>query len=394
MKIGNSPRSNLVVGGLCMLGLSNHMPWSVIQPYAMAHFSVDATSASAPYYFFMIFFTLGSILSGILQKRLKLRTVLLIGCLSVVGGFFAVSFLPSNLFILCHLFYGIVAGLGNGIAYNVVLVTVQRWYAHNIGRATGIILCLVGVASFIATAIASYALEHIGFAGAFRVLACYYIIIFLPAILFLKKAPCEATPTVSGADTDYTPRQVLRSPQYYLIVCAFMFAVPAFTLINPVFVLAAEGRNLASQLAVAGAAAASISQTIGRYVFPVLSDKIKTNNVLLLEFLISTAAIILASFSNGILFLLCYLLLSFTQGGFMGTFPAISTKNFGLRHSGTNYGLVMIGNSLAGILCPVVTRIFPEIDARFTAGVIFSVLGMLCVFLLNANPAQNKAAEK
>ena len=32
----------------------------------------------------------------------------------------------------------------------------------------------------------------------------------------------------------------------------------------------------------------------------------------------------------------------------MGTFPAVSTKYFGLRNAGANYGFVMIGNSLSG----------------------------------------------
>lgn len=383
-KPGETPVSNLVLGCLCMLGLSNHMPWSVIQPYAMTRFGLEATAASIPYYMFMIFFTIGSICSGMLQKRWPLKRVLVCGCACVVGGFLAVSLLPSNLFALCCLFYGMIAGLGNGISYNVVLVTVQRWYAKNIGRATGIILCLVGIASFLATSIANYALDRIGFSGAFRTLALYYTIIFLPAILFLKSPPETAhTQSVAGSSGDYTPRQVLRSPQYYLIVCAFMFAVPAFTLINPVFVLVSSSRNLSPSLAVAGAAAASITQTVGRYVFPALSDRIRTNNLLLLEFAISAAAVILAAFSGGWLFLICYLTVSFTQGGFMGTFPAISTKHFGLRHSGTNYGLVMIGNSLAGILCPLVTRFFSGANARFAAGAIFSVLGMLSILLLN-----------
>ena len=377
---------NLTVGLLFMLGLSSYSAWGVIQPHAMAYFHVDSVTASVPFYIFSIFFTVGSIISGWLQKRYAISRILRIGCACSITGLLLTALFPPDFFLGCCFSYGILMGCGGGISYNAVLSNMQNWFYQQIGKITGILLCMVGLSGFLLTALCNMLLSKFTFTNAFALLSIYYFVVYLPGLLWMRQAPAppqEMNRSVDNGAENLTPKEMLHTPHYYLIMFAFLFAVPAYTLISPIFILVGQERGLSYTLAVAGSMTVSISQTAGRLFFPALSDRLRHNGALLLDYVLCAVAVLIATFARGNLLFACFIIIGFAYGGFMGTFPAVSTKYFGLRNAGANYGFVMIGNSLSGIVSPVLSSCLHAVSAKFAAAAISCGIGILCILSVN-----------
>lgn len=374
----------LGTGLIFMLGLSSYSAWGVIQPHAMAYFRVGSVPGSIPFYLFSVFFTVGSLISGRLQRGLPVRTILRLGSCCTLSGLLLTSLLPQTLFPCICVTYGVLMGTGGGISYNAVLANLQNWFPECIGRITGVLLCMVGISGFLLSALCSALLARLPFRTAFLVLSLYYLAVYLPGLLCMVQAPGSGNAPDAGTRGGLRPRETLWTPHYYLIVLAFLFAVPAYTLISPIFVLVGQERGLSQRAAELGSMLVSVSQTGGRLFFPALSDKLRSNGALLWDYALCLATVLLAVYAQGVPLLLCFILIGFAYGGFMGTFPAVSTKYFGLRYAGMNYALVMIGNSLSGILSPIVAGLLPGTGAKFAAAAVFCALGAACVLALGA----------
>ncbi|KAK8804570.1 hypothetical protein WA588_004780, partial [Blastocystis sp. NMH] len=88
------------------------------------------------------------ILGGVLQHALGIKWAMFIGCflvsLSTLGGYYAVN----NYFVLCAT-YGVLFGLGVGIAYSSPMTAAMKWLPNHRGLANGFIVLGFGLGSLI-----------------------------------------------------------------------------------------------------------------------------------------------------------------------------------------------------------------------------------------------------
>eukprot|EP01084_Bolivina_argentea_P277113 473000_1 len=83
-----------------------------------------------------IFFPIG----GKLGSKFGIKKTIIIGCIiQSVCGVCCTYFICSN-YMLIYLTYGILFGVGIGIAYPNILVVVMKWYPNNKGFVNGIVL--------------------------------------------------------------------------------------------------------------------------------------------------------------------------------------------------------------------------------------------------------------
>lgn len=137
---------------------------------------------------------------------------------------------------------------------------------------------------------------------------------------------------------------------------SFFLAVPGFMLINPQFVVLSSERLITGAQALTAVMLASVLQAVGRIVVPSISDKIGRKITLVTVFILSAATILGLVVAKGLLYPALFVALAFLYGGFLGTYPALSTDYFGTKNAGINYALVMVGFGLASVLCPVLVR--------------------------------------
>ncbi|MFR6425041.1 MAG: hypothetical protein ACLUNO_05370 [Oscillospiraceae bacterium] len=78
----------------------------------------------------------------------------------------------------------------------------------------------------------------------------------------------------------------------------------------------------------------AIEEIAARFLISTGSDKIGRKGAMLLCFAITILAIVLPTFSKGIVYVVCFWLLSFTYGGTAATMPSLTTDYLGSENAG------------------------------------------------------------
>jgi OFA family oxalate/formate antiporter-like MFS transporter len=196
--------------------------------------------------------------------------------------------------------------------------------------------------------------------------------------------------TASGQEKkQYTTGEMLRTKEYYIIAASMLFAVPAYMLINPIFGLLGLERGVAQSQIMATVMIASVLHAMGRLVAPMVSDKLGRKKTLIILYIANIAAVLGMIVARGGLYLVLFPVIAFIYGGFMGTYPVVSTDYFGTKHSGINYAVVMIGFGLACVLCPFLSKavqatgIGTALSFAIAAGA--CIIGIILVLILKKN---------
>ena len=113
----------------------------------MDHFSVASASASLPYTIFIAVFCVGNFFGGVMQRKMSLKTVLIIGYGLMFLGWFASAVLPPDMFWCMFLTFGGLFGIGDGIVYNVIVALMPKWFPDKKGLASGLTLATLGISA-------------------------------------------------------------------------------------------------------------------------------------------------------------------------------------------------------------------------------------------------------
>lgn len=152
-------------------------------------------------------------------------------------------------------------------------------------------------------------------------------------------------------------------------------------LLSAIFVSYGTSRGLDKTLLVTGVSVASLMQVAGRFLISTGSDKIGRKGAMLLCFAITILAIVLLTFSKGIVYVVCFWLLSFTYGGTAATMPSLTTDYLGSENAGLVCSLVMIGFGVASVGTSFLAKAVNTSMAFILAGVI-AIVGILVTLAL------------
>ena len=174
----------------------------------------------------------------------------------------------------------------------------------------------------------------------------------MPIATKIKPLPAIA----QSSATDLNWRQMLGKRQFY-VAYGFVFgaSVPAFILLSHAGYLSGgigseDAYVLAWLTSVFG-----VANAVGRMSAGIVSDYLGRKKILLISLFIETIGLaLLVFFANGMLLLgIVFGLIGYAFGAAMGVMPAWVSDQFGIRHSGLNYGILITGVSIAGILGPM-----------------------------------------
>jgi MFS transporter, OFA family, oxalate/formate antiporter len=335
--------------------------WSMFQPYAITKYSLDTSAANQPFGIMLGVFAIGNLIGGFLQKKLNATFLIYVGSTIMCLGLFATAYVPVDKPWLLNITYGVIVGLGCGIAYNTLLATMQKWFPDKRGMVTGIIVCSAGLFGLIMNPIAQHFLVTGGFTIAMTVVAGSLYVICISCAWVIKAPPKgymeDYRPVnIPTTSKQYTIREMLGTKQYYIIAFSFMLAVPAYFLINPMLMSLGVDRGLSTGVALLGVMLVSVMNTTGRLTAPWISDRIGRKPLLLFLFLFSTISVSALTIATGNLFLILIACIALAYGGFMGMYPTISSDYFGIKNAGVNYGVVMLGYAICSVGCPYIVR--------------------------------------
>jgi len=377
--------------------------WNVFQT-GIADMIFDGNNAAAGLVFSLVlaFFAVGGIFGGRMATKYSVRRVVFVGGLIIAVGTFIAAWTRPEFGWLLWLSYGVMGGLGMGFAYTTTIACAQKWYPHKKGLITGIIVTGLGFGGVIFTPIIEWLIAQFGGFGAgelntLMVLSGVFLVVCTIGSIFMVDPPegymAEKTTStaVSATTRNFTPKEMLRTPQCYLVIVAFIFAVIGGLMMIGFARPIAVARGL-EDTATIGVLAIALFNSVGRLFWGTISDKIGRINTLIILLVISGTFSLLVNTVQGYFIYVLIALIGFSFGGILSTFPALTSDLFGSKYMAGNYGFILLGFGAGAIISSQVAGHFAnisyaydDINLMFPAFVIaasFAGLGLVIMFIL------------
>ncbi|NLH97716.1 MAG: OFA family MFS transporter [Clostridiaceae bacterium] len=382
--------------------------WSVFQSYLIvspstpdALFNWPASYGTLAYSLLLGLLTVGSTIGGKLQERMTPRMVVIAAGVVLGSGFFLVRFITESTPWLLWLTYGIMGGIGMGMAYTTTIACCQKWFPDKRGLVTGIIVAALGFGGLVFTPVAEALIAAYGVLDTFSILGVVFFIVNVAGAFCIINPPENYRPAgwtppaqkSGSAVRSFTPSEAARTPQFYMVIIAFMCATAAGSMMIPMAKILGlqPDSGLTNEAAVAGVMIISCFNSFGRLFWAGLSDKLGRKRVLLILLVIAALSIVGVSFTKGYLMLAFIAVIGFSYGGFLGVFPALTADFWGTKNVATIYGMILLGFGIGAVVSSYVVAYFSAARAFTTAFAIAgaaAVAGLAIVSLLKAPEAK------
>jgi OFA family oxalate/formate antiporter-like MFS transporter len=355
-----------VAAVVMQLGFGSLYAWSVFRQPLSAHYSASVTGVNVAFFVAILVFGLSTLVAGLLLRHVGPRFVGVAGGVLFGTGVFLSAFAEGSLPLL-YFTYGVVAALGGGMGYIVPVAVLPKWFPDKPGLAYGLAVVGFGIGPVINVPLISTILSATD--GPFRtfgVLGLSYAALIGGAAWFVR-APLEdrESPVPEGCEqgdvkpegTSYYLRGALGTWQWYALWGVFLLNTTVGVAVY------SDAKAMASSIGGATAAVASgfvmivaVSDTAGRLVWPILSEKIGGANVFLAMFLVQAAALLMMPVLGAGSFALFSVLASAVAscyGGGYATMSALTATYYGPQDIGTIYGGILTASSVAGFGAPL-----------------------------------------
>ena len=367
--------------------------WSVFSKAlgAAAPFHLSKVEGALPFEVTIGMIFIGTYIGGRLQDKRGPRPVALIGGVIYAFGVILASFSHNHAQLwLLVLGYGVIGGFGLGLAYIVPIAMLQKWFPDKRGLITGLAVGGFGFGAVLTSPIAQRLIDSNKDVPtkAFLPLGIGYLILSLIGASFFRNPPSGYTvpgftPATTGrvvdSGKDYTEKEALRTPQWYLLTAILTLNVTAgIALISQAAASATDiaGYTKAGAAGLVGALA--IFNGGGRIVWAVISDR--TGRMPAFAAMLGLQGICLLLIphaSSATLFFILAAVIYLCYGGGFGTMPATAGDYFGVKHAGAIYGLMILGWSLGGIIGPLVISALIGGGKNYTLG--YSVVAIIAL---------------
>ena len=372
-----------ILGAGALIQILTGIPaaWGVFQKAVCEGYSLGEDDASMIFSFVICFFGIGCILGGLLQDKTGPRTAGLTGAALLAGGFCLAGWaVPEGSAWWFYGAFSVPVGLGCAFLYPSVMSCAQKWYADRKGLATGVIGGAVGLSGAALTLLGRFFIGNFGIRVAFWALGLIMGTVCGLACILLENPKDAAKPKAS--DNDYTVKEMLKTPQYWLLFGVVCLATPTVLLFSPIIVELAQERGLAESAALACIWVGSLFSAGGRLAMPWLSDKIGRRRTDMLLFAALAGLSVWFLFAQSWWVIAVYSLLTFCYSGEAAVIPAASTDLFGQKNAGVNYGFAALGMSVGSLAFPLIARALDLSTARHWIAIAAAVGGFICLIFL------------
>ncbi|MDH7509980.1 MAG: OFA family MFS transporter [Methanolinea sp.] len=355
----------VVVGLVINLCLGTIYSWSVFVGPLTKYFAetlgqaVTANEILMPFSVFLAFFAIAMPLAGKYIETLGPRKVTIIGGLLTGLGWLLASTVTSVWML--YIVYGIIGGVGVGIAYGVPVAVAARWFPDRRGTAVGLTLLGFGFSAFLTANIAGYLIETAGVMNTFRVFGIAFIVLIVLLALPLrfpqagwKPAGWTPPPAKGGEETCECDRSAMvRTPAFYgLWSCYFigcLAGLMAISIAKPVGTEIGIETGLATLLV----GFFAIFNGGGRPLFGALTDRITPRKTALVSFvLIAAASVVLWQAPSVPVYIAGFAILWGCLGGWLAIAPTATASYFGTCDYPRCYGIVFLAYGAGAIAGP------------------------------------------
>jgi len=338
-----------------------------------------------------------------------------------------------------YLTYGIIAGLGNGMAYVTPVAMVTKWFPDRRGLGSGMVVMGFGLGAFFYNQIVTrldiykaaakpagafvaakaaalkagttfdptqFALPPGAFHGImmiFTVSGVIFIVLGGLAAFMLQNPPAGysvagATGTATSQASGFTPQEVLGMPQFYgLWLLLFLNVVAGILIISNAAPIYTELTGATPAVAGQVYGLLAIFNGLGRFFWGSVSDRLGRNMTYTVMYLVQAVVFFLMANTGGFvavgiyfaIVLLCY-------GGGFGVMPSFNADYFGTKYMGQNYGMILTAWGVAGVVGPFIAAKVRDVTGTYHGALIpvaiMLVIASVIPFFVKKPTAQPKEA--
>ncbi|MBE9098001.1 L-lactate MFS transporter [Vacuolonema iberomarrocanum] len=393
------------LGITVLLCLGTVYSWSIFRTPLEELLGISATESLLPFTTLLVVFAVLMPITGFYIDRFGARVVTAVGGVIMGLGYILSSF-AGNITTLV-LTYGVMAGIGVGIAYGVPLAVVARWFPERKGLAVGLTVVGFGLSPLITAPIARNLIASRGVMPTFITLGMAFTLIILVISLTMKMPPAQWQPAGqepphadSTGSSESTP--LFQSRSFYgLWFCYVIGTFVGLASIGIASPVAQEIINLDPNTAALSVSLFAIFNGLGRPFFGWFTDRFNARTAAIASYvliIIGSIMMLNASAGQTASYLIAFCLFTFALGGWLAIAPTATLMLFPAKDYAKNYGIVftafgvgaLLGTLLAGRLRDLVgsyTAFFYPTMALAAVGVV------LAIFMLKKNSATSLSQE-
>jgi MFS transporter, OFA family, oxalate/formate antiporter len=358
--------NQLVLGIIAMMAISSpQYVWTLFTGPLNQKLGTTLAELQWTFSLLIILQTWFSPFQAYLVDRFGPRLLISLGAL-LSGGSWVASAYVDNIWAL-YFTYGVLGGFGTGIIYVGIIGLMVRWFPDRRGLATGLAAAGYGFGAFFTSFPIDSMIKSSGYAQTLVVWGIIQAVVGILAAQWLRippenyqvsEAASAAAMAARQAKRSYSPREMLRSPVFYLLFLMMsMMSTSGLMVVSNVGPFAKEF-GVANML-VLGMAALPLSLTLSRVTngltrpfFGWVSDHIGREWTMALAFSLEAVAILIlfAYLDRPALFVVLTGLVFFGWGEIFSLFPSTLTDTFGAKYAATNYGFLYIAQGVGSIL--------------------------------------------
>lgn len=236
MKIKNTVNNRarmLIVGVFTMLFAGILYAWSILKVPFAQELGYAPSLLALNFTLTMCFFCIGGLVSSFLVKRYGTKPMIVLSGVLAGLGFVMTSLLNVTTSFLLFVTYAFLAGLGIGMAYIIIISTVNAWFPDRRGLSSGALMMGFGASSLVLGNLADALFASpIGWRFTYIIIGIAIALVISLSALFIEKpdanANLPAPKTVarkreeSFEARDYTSAEMIKRFTFWR---AFLFLV-------------------------------------------------------------------------------------------------------------------------------------------------------------------------
>ncbi len=363
MEIRQKRLLKLGIGFLVLLFMGVSLAWSVFVVPIENHFGWSRSQTSLAFTINIIFFSLGSVAAGSLNRKLSFGTMLKLSAVMVFLGFFLGS--QMNTIWMLYLGYGFLVGGGVGMGYNCILSSIPLWFPEMSATATGTLLMGYALSTAVFCPILNSLIGGIGILPTFFTLAVvcgagilvFGLFIRIPNMKELQELP-QRDRMKGKKSRNIITSDMVKMPLFwvYYLMTVMMPGI-GMAMINHNSPILTEILGATASFAAAIVSLVAVCNGAGRFGFGFVFDKLGAQFSAVIVSVITIIAIlgILAGIVTRNTFLyiisICALLVSFGCNATM--MPSMIREIFGHRTFSLNYS-ILATNSIFTAFYPTI----------------------------------------
>ena len=392
----------LAVGVVAMLFAGILYAWSILKAPFGGDFGWSPSDLALNFTIAMCFFCLGGLLGAQISKRVGHKIAIIVSGVLTAVGFGLTASLSGSSVGLLYLTYGVLAGLGIGISYNVVISTVSSWFPDKKGLCSGCLMMGFGASALVLGNVADRLFKSsFGWRNTYIVLGITIGAVLILAALVLKKPtgntilPQAKKTKTADSETfeqkDYTSGQMLRRPAFWMaFICIAFLAAVGSSVISFAKDLALSV-EAPEALAVTLVGILSVCNGIGRILTGALYDALGRRTTMISANILTIVAAgitLLAVQFNSLPICIVGLCLTGLSYGSCPTLTSAFTSSFyGQKYFSVNYSLTNFNLIVAAFIAKFANTLLAQYGG-YTAP--FAMLLILAVAALGLNVSVKK----